>query len=300
MSKDHHSKLTIYGALIANSTIAVVKFVAAYFTGSSSMISEGIHSLVDTGNQTLLLLGMKRSQLPPSPMHRFGHGKELYFWSLIVSILIFGLGGGMSIYEGILHILHPAELQKVHWNYIVLGAGIVFEGASFIYAVHAFKKANPGAKSFYRALQRSKDPGLFVIIYEDAAAVLGLFLALAGVFLTSVTGNPIYDGAASILIGVELAIVAVILIIESRNLLIGESADPEIVSGIKSLVHADPDVKEMETMKSMHFGPDQILVVMKIKFKAQALKDIPSALGRLKSSIKEKFPQVHEIYLEPV
>ena len=192
-----NSKIAIYGALAANIAIAVVKFIAASITGSSAMVSEGIHSAVDSGNSLLLLLGMKRSQRPPDRGHPFGHGKEIYFWSLIVAILVFSLGGGMSVYEGITHIQYPVELKDPFWNYIVLFSSMAFEGASLIYAVREFNKSK-GKLGFWKEVRMSKDPALFAVIYEESAAIAGLAIALIGVFLGHYFNNPLFDALASI------------------------------------------------------------------------------------------------------
>ena len=204
------SKTTIFAALGANLAIAVSKFIAAAFTGSSAMLSEGIHSIVDTGNQGLLLLGLHRSRKPADAVRPFGYGKELYFWTLIVAILIFAIGGGMSFYEGIAHLRHPRPISDPSWNYAVLGAAIVFEGFSWTVALRELL-ANRGEKSIWNAIHTSKDPTLFTVLLEDSAALLGLIVALAGIYLGHRLGNPYLDGSASIVIGVILAVVAVFL-----------------------------------------------------------------------------------------
>lgn len=292
-----HAKLSVYGALFANVAIAVVKFIAAYASRSSSMIAEGIHSLVDSGNEALLLLGMKRSQLPADELHRFGHGKEIYFWSLIVAVLIFGIGGGLSIYEGIIHILHPEPMTDPFWNYVVLGAAMVFEGTSLFIAVRSFLRAGKHReKDFFRSLVRSKDPGLFVVIYEDSAALLGLVIALLGVFSSHYFHLPVLDGVASVLIGLMLATVAVLLVIESRHLLIGESADDGLMTGVRGILAENPSVESVATLKTMHLGPHQILLVLRVNFEAAAR--IPELTAGLKEKIRQRFPDITEIYLE--
>jgi cation diffusion facilitator family transporter len=194
------SKKAVYAAIAGNLAIAISKFVAAAFTGSSAMISEGVHSLVDTGDGGLLLLGLKRSERPPDDIHPFGHGKELYFWTLIVAILIFALGGGVSSYEGVMHILNPRPIKSSVWSYSVLGLAMVFEGASLTVAWHEFARVK-GRHGFWQTIRESKDPTIYTVILEDSAALAGLLAALAGVFLTELTGNPVYDGLASIIIG---------------------------------------------------------------------------------------------------
>jgi cation diffusion facilitator family transporter len=212
------SRKAIYAAIGANLAIAATKFTAAAFTGSSAMISEGIHSLVDTGNGGLLLLGIERSQQPADATHPFGYGKELYFWTLIVAIMIFAVGGGISAYEGLLHILNPRPIENPLWNYVVLGLAIVFEGLSFFVAFRAFQAAK-GEEAFWRAIHTSKDPTTFTVLFEDAAALLGLIVALAGIYLAHEFDNPYFDGGASIVIGTILAAVAVLLAYETKGLL---------------------------------------------------------------------------------
>ncbi len=230
------SKNSIYGALIANATIAVIKFIAASFSGSSSMLSEGIHSMVDTSNELFLLLGIHASKKPPDKQHPFGHGQELYFWSLIVSILIFGLGGGMSLYEGVNHILHPHVMENAFWNYIVLASAFVFEGISFYIAIRDFTKEPGNTGNFWKKLTSSKDPGFFIVIYEDAADLAGLLIAFAGVVLSDYFNNPLIDGIASAMIGLVLIVIAILMIVESHNLLIGESAGMELVKQTEKLI----------------------------------------------------------------
>jgi cation diffusion facilitator family transporter len=293
-----NSKIAIYGALAANLAIAAVKFVAAAVTGSSAMISEGIHSTVDTGNSLLLLLGMKRSQRPADKGHPFGHGKEIYFWSLIVAILVFSLGGGMSIYEGISHIQHPEPVKDPFWNYVVLLSSMAFEGTSLIYAVMQFNKSR-GKKGFWTEVSMSKDPGLFAVIYEESAAIAGLVIALAGVFLGHYFNNPIYDAGASILIGLVLVWVALTMVRESRGLLVGESASPAIVKGIYDLLEKQPRVTTLYYPLTMHLAPDEILLALDVEFdKLMTVEQLFSEVQRLEEIIKEAYPSIKKIYIE--
>jgi cation diffusion facilitator family transporter len=292
------SKTVIYIALGANVGIAIIKFIAAAFTGSSSMLSEGIHSTVDSINQLLLLLGIYKSKKSPDDSHPFGYGKELYFWTLIVSVLIFGIGGGMSIYEGIIHIRHPEPLHEPTWNYIVLGCAALFEGTSFVITIRKFIDSH-GRKNFWSNLRGSKDPTLFVIIYEDGAALSGLFVAFCGIFLTNYFQLPVIDGIASILIGLLLAIVAVILIIESRNLLIGESAYKEKVAGISEIVNGDDDVYKLRKPLTMQMGPEEVLLALDVNFKTEITSEqIMLAVQRLEKKIMAKYPDVKQIFIE--
>ncbi|MGV3459389.1 MAG: cation diffusion facilitator family transporter [Flavobacterium sp.] len=293
-----NSKIAIYGALGANLCIAAVKFVAASVTGSSAMISEGIHSTVDSGNSLLLLLGMKRSQRPPDRGHPFGHGKEIYFWSLIVAILVFSLGGGMSLYEGISHLQHPEELRDPFWNYVVLFASMAFEGASLVYAVREFNKSR-GGLTFWKELSMSKDPGLFAVIYEESAAIIGLLIALAGVFLGHYFDNPAYDAAASMLIGVVLIVVAITMVRESKGLLVGESANRSVTDGIYELVNSEPKVKTLYFPLTMHLAPNEILLALDVEFqKDMTVDELFDTVNDLEERIKAEYPSVKKIYIE--
>jgi len=293
-----NSKIAIYGALAANIGITVVKFIAASITGSSAMISEGIHSAVDSGNSLLLLLGTKRSQVPPDRGHPFGHGKEIYFWSLIVAILVFSLGGGMSIYEGISHIQHPEELKDPFWNYVVLLVSMCFEGASLIYAVREFNKAR-GKLGFWKEVGMSKDPALFAVIYEESAAIAGLTIALAGVFLGHYFNNPLFDAVASMLIGGVLVFVAITMVRESKGLLVGESAERSIVTGIYELVNKEPKVKTLYYPLTMHLAPDEILLALDVEFdKVMTVDDLFDTIATIEDKIKAAYPSVKKIYIE--
>lgn len=295
-----NSKIAIYGALAANVAIAVVKFIAAGITGSSAMISEGIHSAVDSGNSMLLLLGMKRSRRPADESHPFGHGKEIYFWSLIVAILVFSLGGGMSVYEGISHIQHPEELKDPFWNYVVLVSSMFFEGSSLIYAVREFNKGRKKSKlSFWEDVSLSKDPGLFAVIYEESAAIAGLIIALLGVFLGHYFNNPMFDAIASILIGFVLVFVAITMVRESKGLLVGESAGSAIVRGIYGVVNNNPKVRTLYYPLTMHLAPDEVLLALDVEFdKEMTVEELFSEIQNLEDSIKERYPIVKKIYIE--
>jgi cation diffusion facilitator family transporter len=291
--------LAVYAAMVANFLIAVTKFIAATFTGSSAMISEGIHSLADTGNQALLLLGVRNSQRPANATHPFGQGKELYFWGLVVAMVLFGVGGGMSIYEGISHLQHPSELTDPTWNYVVLGIALVFEGISWGFAMHEFLPSKEPEQTLWQALRASKDPTIFVVVFEDSAALLGLLFAMGGVFLSHQLQAPAYDGIASILIGLLLSVVAIYLAYETRSLLIGESADSDLVRSVQSLAEADPDVVTAGPPLTMHFGPDEILINMDLQF-ARGLSgdELVSALNRVERQIRERHPQVSHVFIE--
>ncbi len=292
------SKKAVYGAIAANSVIAVMKFIVAGFTGSSAMLSEGIHSIVDTGNGVLLLVGMHRSQRQATAQHPFGYGKELYFWSLIVAVLIFGVGGGVSAYEGVLHMLHPAPLSDPMWSYVVLGLAAVFEGASFVVALKQFNKEK-GSTPFWRAIRRSKDPTTYTVLAEDAAALAGLAAAALGVYASHRFDMPVLDGAASVVIGVLLASVAVLLIREARGLLIGEGVSAETASAIREIARKDPHVRDAASPLSMYIGADEVLLTLDVQFVPESTaNDVAAAVSRIEQDIRTRFPKIKRIYIE--
>jgi len=292
------SKKVIYAALAGNTLVALTKFVAAAFTGSSAMLSEGIHSVVDTGNQLLLLLGLRRARQPASDRFPFGHGKEVYFWSFVVALLIFAIGSGVSIYEGIHHLLHPTPISNPLVNYLVLGLAMLFEGAAFYFALNEFSRAK-GKWNYVEAVKRGKDPTTFVVLFEDSAAMLGLLVAFCGVLLTQLTGNLIFDGIASILIGLILGGTAIWLAYETKGLLIGESANIEVVAGIRKLAVEFPLVEQVNEVLTMHMGPEFILVNLSIDFADQATaNELEEIIGRLDARIKQDWPRVKKVFVE--
>lgn len=294
------SRAAVYGAMGANAAIAITKFAVAGITGSSAMMSEGIHSAVDTGNGALLLVGLKRSERPATPQHPFGHGRELYFWSLIVAVLIFGLGGGISIYEGILHMRDPAPLENPFWNYVVLASAAVFEGASFGVALRQFNRER-GETPFWEALHGSKDPSTYTVLAEDSAALVGLGIAALGVFLSHRLQLPWLDGAASVLIGLLLAGVAVLLIRESRGLLIGEGVRPQTVEGIGAIVREERSVKGMGQLLSMYIGAEEVLLTLDVVFEPDTdAGAVAAAIRRMEQRIRERFPKIRRIYIEAI
>ena len=291
------SKTAIYGALVANLAIAIAKFVASAFTGSSAMLSEGIHSVVDTGNQFLLLLGIRRSARPADGLHPFGYGKELYFWSLIVAVLLFALGGGMSLYEGIVHILEPEPATDPFWNYLVLGLAFAFEGTSWYIAFRALKKEEP--VGFFKGLRASKDPSVFVVLFEDSAALAGIVVAFLGVFLGHTFDNPYFDGGASVIIGLLLGAVAVLLASESKGLLLGEGVDPDTRQSLRQILLDDPDVDQIKDPLTMHFGPHEVLLAVNVTFKPElSSEEVAYAVDRIEESIRSTHPDVKRIFIE--
>lgn len=292
------SKKVIYAALIGNGLIAITKFIAATITGSSAMMSEGVHSLVDTGNQVLLLYGLKKSALPPDDRYPFGHGKEIYFWSFIVAILIFAVGAGISIYEGVHHILHPAEISDPTINYIVLTLAMIFEGGALYFAVTEFNKAR-GSTSVLSAVRHGKDPTLFVVLFEDSAAMAGLVIAFIGIYLAQVTGIAMFDGIASVLIGCILAITAFWLAYETKSLLIGEPAEPEIVQGIQAIIDKKPGVRKVNEILTLHMGPEFILANISVEFaNDQKTGELEKLISDLSHEIRSAYPIVKRVFLE--
>lgn len=291
-------KLVIYAALAGNALIAIMKFIAASITGSSVMFSEGIHSVVDTGNQMLLLYGLKQAKKPADDRFPFGHGKEIYFWSFIVAIMIFAVGAGISIYEGIHRLLNPAPLENILVNYIVLSLAIVFEGAAWFFALKEFKQAK-GQWGYIEAVQRGKDPTLFVVLFEDSAAMLGLVVALLATYLTQLTGNLYLDGLASIIIGLILAATAMWLAFETKSLLIGESANIHVVNGIRKLARTYDKIEHVNEVLTMHMGPEFILVNISVEFKdAATATEIEETVSQLDAAIKNEYENVKSIFIE--
>jgi len=292
------SSKVIYAAIAANLAIAVTKFIAAAFTGSSAMLSEGIHSFVDMGNGGLMLLGVRRSQKAADATHPFGYGKELYFWTLIVAIVIFALGGGVSAYEGVLHLLHPLPIEHALWNYAVLGLALIFEGYSFFVAYRAFRQEK-GDQSIWRSINTSKDPTTYTVLFEDSAALLGLVVALVGVFWAHQFDNPYFDGAASLVIGIILGIVAVLLAYESKGLLVGEPLDPEALENIKRLAESDPRVEQMKNALTMYFGPHTILLAMDLQFRKDlSAAEVEESVDRLEETLRQHYPDIKHIFIE--
>lgn len=292
------SKFVVYAAIVGNFAIAVTKFTAAAFTGSSAILTEGIHSIVDTGNGLLLLLGIRLSKRPADEQHPFGHGAELYFWPLIVAMLIFGVGGGVSIYEGIMHLLHPSEVTSPVINYIVLALAAVFEGIAWWIAMRSFMRTKR-YPTFWESFRHSKDPTNFMVLFEDSAALLGLLVAFVGLALGQWLDSPYMDGAASILIGVILCVVALVLIYETRGLLIGESADPDVIASIREITAGDEAVVEIRNPLTLHLGPNQVLLAVELQFRDQLSADqVADAIDRVESAIRKRHPQVSHIFLE--
>ncbi len=288
----------IIAALIGNALIAVTKFAAAAYTGSSAMLSEGVHSLVDTGNQMLLLFGLKQSRKPPDDDFPFGHGKEIYFWSFVVAILIFAVGAGVSLYEGVTRVIAPHPVENVFVNYIVLGLAMIFEGGAWYLAFKEFGRVK-GSRGYIAAVREGKDPSFFVVLFEDSAAMLGLVVAFFGVWLGDVTGNAVFDGIASVIIGLILGGTAAWLAYETKGLLIGERANREVVDGIRRIVRTQPSVRHVNEVLTMHMGPEFILVNVSVDFSDSIrVGEIEETVARMDHQIKTSFPNVKRVFVE--
>ena len=289
-------------ALACNFGIAAAKFVAAAYSGSSAMLSEAIHSLIDTSNQGLLLIGLKRSERPADARHPFGYSMELYFWSFIVAIVLFSLGAGVAIYEGIDKLRNPHPIDHVQVLYAVLGVALVLEGISTWRALGEFN-ARRGSTGFVAALRKSKDPALYTVLLEDLAALAGLAVAFLGVLATDQFAVAQADGMASIVIGLILAAVAVFMSIETKSLLIGEAASETVQAGLRAIIEDETGLGRpitcVNTIKTMHLGPDDILVVASVDFDdGVSARTVEVTNARIEAEIKRRFPQVRQLFLE--
>jgi cation diffusion facilitator family transporter len=293
------SKKVVYAALIGNVAIAISKFVAAAITGSSAMLSEAIHSLVDCGNEVLLLIGMKKSQRAPDARHPFGYGKELYFWALIVAISIFAIGGGISIWEGVHHLQHPGPVEYPKLSMWVLGLAFVFEMGSYIVGYREVKTRLRKGEGLFSYVKRSKDPATFTVVIEDLAALAGLVIAFLGIALGRLLDNHYLDGVASVLIGLLLVVVAIFLTMETKDLLVGESADPVRVEKIKRAVLADSMVLNVGELLTMQLGPHDVLVNIEVNFRpGLTVAQLDEALDRVEASIRDAERDVTRVFLE--
>lgn len=293
------NNLVLYGALAANLGIGVAKFIAAGITGSSSMLTEGVHSVVDSGNQVLLLYGQRRARRPADPKHPFGYGRELYFWAFVVALLIFAVGAGVSIYEGYLHILDPEPLSDPVVNYVVLGVAVLLEGSSWTIAVREFN-AKRGDTGWWRAIHESKDPAGFIVLFEDSAALIGLAVAGAGVWASHYFGDPRIDGVASILIGLILATVSALLAREAKGLLIGERADPVLIERVRSVVGAKPGISAVNHVRTIHTAPDAVFVAISADFDdALTMGAGETLIEELEAELKAAIPTLTSIYIRP-
>src|ERR1044072_4984045 len=290
------STFAIYAAMAGNLAIAVTKFVAAAFTGSAAMLSEAIHSIVDTGNGGLMLLGVYKSRKPADRDHPFGNGHPLYFWTLVVGVLVFAVGGGMSMYEGILHMIHPVETENPVWSYSVLGIAAVFEGASWLAGWKAFS-VERGRRGVLQTINETKDPTSFTVVLEDSAALLGLLFAFIGIFLGQQLGLPYLDGVASVIIGMLLCGVAVLMVYESKGLLVGEGLDKETLKTVRKLVEADPAIERVRALYTLYLGPHEVLLTIELRFHSHiSALDVRKGVRRLQKGIQSCHPDIKRIF----
>lgn len=301
METQGDSKIAVAAAIIGNLIIAIIKFVAAAITGSSAMISEGIHSIVDTGNGLLVLLGMNRAKQPADERHPFGHGKSLYFWTNIVAISIFGIGGGMSLYEGISHIRHVAQTTPMGdptAAYLVLAISFLVEGGSFTVAIKQFLQVK-GDTDAWQYIKDSKDPSIYAVVLEDSAALLGLIFAFLGIFLGHLFNNVYLDGAASIAIGLLLMSVAWILASRTMGLLLGEGVNPNELADIRRRVESDPAIERAGNILTMYIGPHELLVNMGVSFAAgTTAEEMHEAIRRIEADLHSAYPETTRVYIE--
>ncbi|HEY3064765.1 MAG TPA: cation diffusion facilitator family transporter [Methylomirabilota bacterium] len=293
------SRKVIYAALVGNLLVAATKLTAAAITGSAAMLSEAVHSLVDTGNELLLLYGLRRASRPPDEIHPLGHGRELYFWSFIVTLVIFGLGAGVSTYEGVQHVLAPVPIRNSRANYVVLVLAFLFEAGSWLVALREFRAAK-GDRGYLEAARESKDPTMFMVVFEDTAALLGIVIAFAGIAASEVLGLPVLDGVASIGIGVLLAVVAMFLAREAKGLLIGEPAQSKVVASICSIARAQPGIERAEGLFTVHLGPDQIVAAIAVDFVDDlSAGDVEGIVAAVEDRVRKTNPEVRTLLIKP-
>jgi cation diffusion facilitator family transporter len=299
MAKPSGSQKVIYAALLGNLLVAITKFAAFGVTGSSAVLSEAVHSLVDTGNELLLLYGLRRSRVRPDRAHPLGHGRELYFWSFVVALLVFALGAGVSFYQGVVHLREPAPLHDPTVNYVVLALAFVFEGSSWWVAVKLLR-ATKGSVGYLEAMRRSKDPGSFAVVLEDSAALIGLFIAFAGIVASHLFQRPEFDGAASIGIAVVLGMTAIFLARETKGLLIGEPAYPEVEASILRIAANDAAVAHVNGLLTVQVGPDNVVAALSAEFHDRlTAPDIESCVNRVEEAIQSAHPYITALFIKP-
>ena len=292
------TKAAVLAAVAGNLFIAITKFAAAFFSGSAAMLSEAIHSLVDTSNDGLLLYGLRRSKRPPDDEHPFGYGREAYFWTLIAGILFFALGGGMSIITGLQHLANPSPPQNSALSYAVLAVAMLFEGTSWFYGYRAFRTERRG-RGIVQTIHGTKNPMSFAVLLEDSAALLGLLLAFAGILAASRFDVPWMDAASSVLIGVLLCVIALIMVYESKELLIGEGMDPATLRALRAMILAEPAIERVDKLTSIYLGPEEVALAMELRFRAgTAIEQIRATLAGLRSAMRAEYPRIRRIFIE--
>jgi cation diffusion facilitator family transporter len=292
----HESPIAVIGALLANIGIAAAKFIAAALTGSSAMLAEGIHSLVDTANEVVLLVGIRRSSRPPDALHQFGHGKEIYFWTLVVAVLLFAIGGGLAFYEGVTHLFDPHPIDNIFASYAVLAISFALEAASTFVAMRELEPG--GLANFWHALLQTKDASVLAVLVENLAAMVGLVFAFVGLVLAEITGDPRFDALGSLAVGLVLTAVAIFLAGESRALLVGESAAGPIVDLARRTIEEDQAALSIESLRTMHLGPDHVVLVAQVRF-APTATDVAADIVRLKSKLAAADPLLDDVTIEP-
>jgi cation diffusion facilitator family transporter len=292
------TRAAVVAAIIANALIAASKLTASAFSGSAAMLAESIHSIVDAANDWLMLYGMRRSRRPPDAAHPFGHGHELYFWTLIVGILIFGVGGGMSIVTGVVHIMNSTMPDNVGWNYAVIACAAVFEGWSWVYGLKAFRSEQRG-RGVIQTIRASKDPTTFSVLLEDTAALLGLALAFLGIFLSNLFHAAWIDGVSSLLIGALLCLIALIMVYESKGLLVGEGVEQQTLDGLRDLVARDDAVELVAGLTTLYLGPEEVMLVIGLRFReGTTAADIRDAVVRLKAKVRDRYPKIRYVFFD--
>ena len=300
MSSPTASNRTLVIALAANLGIAASKFVAAFITGSSAMLTEGVHSVVDSTNQLLLMWGRRQARKPPDKYHPFGYGREIYFWSFVVAVLVFALGAGVSVYEGIIHIAEPEHAVSPIIAYGVLLVAFLLEGWSTLEAFREFKESK-GELGWFEAIVRSKDPPAFIVLLENGAAMAGIVAAAIGVFLSQITGDPFYDGAASVVIGLILGVTAMVLAYESKGLLIGEAADPDLVRELRKLTQDKAGVVGVGHVLTVHSSPDQITAMINVDFDDKiSAGEVERIVCEIEVEARERWPAVRRLFIRPM
>jgi cation diffusion facilitator family transporter len=293
------SRRVVIAALFANTFVTLTKFAAALWTGSAAMLSEAVHSLVDTGNEVLLLYGQHRAALPPDELHPLGHGRELYFWSFIVALSIFAVGSGLSLYEGILHLFRPEPITNPEINYAVLGAAFLFDGYSWTVAFRSFRHAK-GPLGWFEAVEKSKDPPTFIVLFEDSADLIGLAMAFAGNLASTMLGMPALDGAASVGIGLLLGGIAAILARESKGLLLGERADPDTMASILAMTRRLHEVTDAKEIFTIQLAPEQVVVALSLDFEdSLTAADVETTVAKLEHRIRAAHPDVIAVLIKP-
>ena len=299
MANVSRNQVVIYAALAGNFLVAATKFVAAGLTGSSAMLSEGVHSLVDTGNEVLLLYGLRQSRAPADLARPLGYGREVYFWSFIVAVLVFALGAGVSLYQGIAHLRNPPQMDDPTINYIVLSFAFVFEGSSWWVAMKALR-ARKGSLGYFEAMRQSKDPSTFTVFLEDSAALIGLVIAFAGIFASHLLARPEFDGMASIGIALVLAVTAIFLARETKGLLTGESAYPSVRAAILRIARDDAAVAHANGVITVQIGPDDVVASLSVKFHDRlTTPEIEAGVRRIEAAIKLAHPEITTLFVKP-